>query len=68
MTGLPNPTTLITVGQELVVAGEEVEMSFESRLMPASTPTDLPSDTNINNPQHATTTEAGTQLKLAAKT
>jgi multidrug efflux system membrane fusion protein len=29
ITGLPEVTTLITVGQELVVPGQEVELSFE---------------------------------------
>ena len=29
VTGLPDPATLITVGQELVVPGEEVELSYE---------------------------------------
>ncbi len=36
VTGLPRVTTLITVGQELVVPGQEVELSFEPRSeMPA---------------------------------
>lgn len=38
VTGLPDVTTLITVGQELVVAGQEVDPVFEaSAEMPAST-------------------------------
>lgn len=39
VTGLPTVTTLITVGQELVIPGERVEVSFEATgEMPASTP------------------------------
>ena len=37
VSGLPNVTTLITVGQELVVPGEQVEAVFEQApAMPAS--------------------------------
>ncbi|MFU8815016.1 MAG: efflux RND transporter periplasmic adaptor subunit [Pseudomonadales bacterium] len=39
VTGLPEVTTLITVGQELVVPGQEVEISFEPAAeMPAQAP------------------------------
>ena len=39
VTGLPEVATLITVGQELVVPGERVEISFEARReMPAAAP------------------------------
>ncbi len=39
VTGLPEITTLITVGQELVVPGERVELSFEPAAdMPAKAP------------------------------
>lgn len=41
VTGLPEVTTLITVGQELVVPGQQVELSFEpASEMPAQTPAD----------------------------
>lgn len=44
VTGLPSVTTLITVGQELVIPGERVNVSFEARTeMPASAPTKKPS-------------------------
>ncbi len=40
LTGLPERATVITVGQELVVAGERVEVEFEpSEDMPAQAPT-----------------------------
>lgn len=35
VTGLPEVATLITVGQELVVQGQEVELSYERAEMPA---------------------------------
>jgi len=39
VTGLPEVTTLITVGQELVVPGQQVELSFEpASEMPAQAP------------------------------
>ncbi|HSG87836.1 MAG TPA: efflux RND transporter periplasmic adaptor subunit [Pseudomonadales bacterium] len=39
VTGLPDPATVITVGQELVTPGEEVDVSFEAGdAMPASAP------------------------------
>ncbi len=42
VTGLPATTTLITVGQELVIPGDAVEVSFEARgEMPASAPADV---------------------------
>lgn len=41
VTGLPEITTLITVGQELVVPGERVELSFEPAAeMPAKAPSE----------------------------
>ncbi len=36
--GLPEVATIITVGQELVVAGEEVEVTYEASEMPAAVP------------------------------
>jgi multidrug efflux system membrane fusion protein len=43
VTGLPEVTTLITVGQELVVPGQEVELSFEPAAeMPAKVDVDRP--------------------------
>jgi multidrug efflux system membrane fusion protein len=39
VTGLPDPATVITVGQELVVPGQQVEATFEAgSSMPASAP------------------------------
>ncbi len=41
VTGLPEVATLITVGQELVVPGQQVELSFEPAAdMPAQAPGD----------------------------
>ena len=43
VSGLPEMTTLITVGQELVVPGETVEVDFEPSVeMPAAAPTSEP--------------------------
>lgn len=36
--GLPDVATIITVGQEMVVAGEEVEVVYEGNEMPAAAP------------------------------
>ena len=47
VSGLPNVTTLITVGQELVVPGDQVEPYFEpAPEMPAAVPTSPPSAAN----------------------
>lgn len=54
VSGLPDVTTLITVGQELVVAGQEVELSFEPTAeMPAQAPraTDSPSSSAATEPR-----------------
>lgn len=57
VTGLPEVTTLITVGQELVVPGQEVELSFEpASEMPARAPADEagpPASTQAGNPGRA---------------
>ncbi len=46
VTGLPAVTTLITVGQELVIPGDRVQVNFEaSTEMPASAPTSVPDAT-----------------------
>ncbi len=45
VTGLPNPATLITVGHQLVVAGERVAVQFEDDEQPQSRPP--PRDKNI---------------------
>ncbi len=43
ITGLPDIATLITVGQELVVPGEMVEIDFEpASEMPAAIPPPVP--------------------------
>ena len=36
--GLPEVVTIITVGQEMVVAGEQVEVTYEASEMPAAVP------------------------------
>jgi multidrug efflux system membrane fusion protein len=38
VSGLPEVATIITVGQELVVAGEKVEVTYDASEMPASAP------------------------------
>ena len=40
VTGLPDRTTLITVGQEFVVAGERVEVQYEDELISGHSPSD----------------------------
>lgn len=56
VTGLPETTTLITVGQELVVPGQEVEPAFEpAREMPAQAP-------SSSRPAASDTGKAGKQV------
>jgi multidrug efflux system membrane fusion protein len=54
VTGLPEVTTLITVGQELVIPGQEVELSLEaSRELPARTDgkNDDPASSKVSAPR-----------------
>jgi multidrug efflux system membrane fusion protein len=45
VTGLPEVATVITVGQEMVVDGERVDVEFENAAMPVATPA-TPSDSS----------------------
>ncbi|MFV2089715.1 MAG: efflux RND transporter periplasmic adaptor subunit [Pseudomonadales bacterium] len=73
VSGLPDVATLITVGQELVVPGEIVEVDFEAvDEMPASTMEPGEPD-SVSNPDHGATAPAtasqftsGSATKLAA--
>ncbi len=65
VTGLPDPATLITVGQELVVAGEEVELSYEPVALSTSTPAAVPSEVKTAGRLRAKSTKAATQLEIA---
>ena len=63
--GLPEVATLITVGQELVVPGEIVEVDFEaSGEMPASAPEETEGDDMSSAPEIAV--GAGLKLNAAA--
>ncbi len=69
VTGLPNVTTLITVGQELVVPGQEVELSFEpSSEMPAKADDDgQPASSRVGGPPSAPPGNAEAAVVVAAK-
>jgi membrane fusion protein, multidrug efflux system len=62
VTGLPEVTTLITVGQELVVPGQEVELTFEPAAeMPARVIDDKAS------PSSSAASRSGAAVSIAAK-
>lgn len=56
ITGLPDIATIITVGQELVIPGERVEITYEPQgEMPAAAPLRDSVDSDDNAPQSANT-------------
>ena len=66
VSGLPNVATVITVGQELVVPGETVDVDFEpAEALPANAPTEHPiaphpgADGPDNGPSAANLTKTG---------
>lgn len=66
VTGLPEVATLITVGQELVVPGQEVELSFEpAGEMPAKATDDDPARPSSSNAVGTAGTDA--MVRIAAK-
>ncbi|MBK80760.1 MAG: efflux transporter periplasmic adaptor subunit [Gammaproteobacteria bacterium] len=66
VTGLPEVATLITVGQELVVPGQEVELSFEpAGEMPAKATDDDPARPSSSKAVGTAGTEA--MVRIAAK-
>lgn len=65
--GLPEVTTIITVGQELVVAGERVEVAFESVIeMPASAP--LPNPAPVAPDGETEDLRTGAGIEISAQT
>ena len=59
LTGLPNRATLITVGQELVVPGEQVLVEYEAeREMPAAAPTQPSSKPAPSEPEEGASSTA----------
>lgn len=63
ITGLPEVATIITVGQELVVPGEKVEVTYEASEMPAAVPPPKP---GANATPRSTSTPTETQLTSAS--
>jgi len=67
VSGLPDVATLITVGQELVVPGEVVEVDFEhERELPASTGNRGAPSPDENDPTTFKTSGAGVGIQLSA--
>ena len=67
VSGLPDVATLITVGQELVVPGEVVEIDFEhERELPASTGNRGAPSSDENDPTTFKTSGAGVGIQLSA--
>ena len=63
VTGLPEVATIITVGQELVVAGEKVEVTYEASEMPAAAP---PLKPGADATPHSSLAPSETQLTAAS--